>query len=205
MSLELTSLKALSCSHWNRWQWFLQFATGCLCTSQPWKSKNAWLFLCLPLSPEFLMYFGEGWGLCKHRCSFRECPEVLPINRRCQEDVHALSLSWGRAEKGPGAPGATTNTDPGAAQLTPEQCCGCKNVAALQLKPCVAKVPSWAAGLLPDTLTAFKTTSFLFTLTAWNQHYSPSKGSDPKPHPTVEVLHWAGTALALSTRQLCAP
>jgi len=42
----LTSLKAVSCSHWNRWQWFLQFAMVCLCTSQPGESKNAWLLLC---------------------------------------------------------------------------------------------------------------------------------------------------------------
>lgn len=152
---------------------------GCLCTSQPWKSKDAWLFLCLPLSPEFLMYFGEDWGLCKHRCSFRECPKVLPVNRRGQDDVHALSLSWGRAEKGPGAPWATTNTAPEAAQLTPEQCCGCKDVVALQLKPWIAKAAGWAARPLPDTLTTFRTTSFLFTPTVCNQHHSPSKCSLP--------------------------
>lgn len=149
---------------------------GCLCASQPWKSKNAWLFLYLPLSPELLMCFGEGWGLCKHRCSFRECPKVLSVNRRHQKICTLSPTLGGRIECRLGAPWATTNTDPGAAQPIPEQCCGCKNVAGLQLKPCIAKAPGWAARPLPDT--AFRT-SFLFTPTIWNQHYSPSKCSDP--------------------------
>lgn len=91
---------------------------------------------------------------------------------------------------------------PRACPTTPEQCCVCKNFAALQLKPCLPKAPGWAARPLPDA--AFRTISFFsHPLSEIKTIPHPSVLS-PKPNSPVQVLPWlsAHSSSALPRAQL---
>lgn len=172
---------------------------GCLCSSQPWESKNSWLFLYLPLPPDFLMYFREGWGLCKHRCNFRECPEVLSINRRCQGDRRAWSLpllgedwegTWCvvncHEHRPRGCPPHTRAAAAAAAVLLLSSW----NVA-------LQKYHRWGTRPLPNTHTAFRKNPqhpLIFHPLSDINAIPHLRVQTPKPRLAVE-LHWAEPVL----------
>lgn len=172
---------------------------GCVCTSQPWESKNAWLFLYLPLPPDFLMYFREGWGLCKHRCNFRECPEVLSINRRCQGDRCAWSLpllgedwegTWCMVNCHEHRPrGCPPHTRAAAAAAT-ALLLSSWNVA-------LQKYHRWGTRPLPNTRTAFRKNS---------QHpliFHPLSDINAIPHLRVQTLNHTSLWNCTELSQYC--